>query len=241
VKRITDTRIFALVCLNAALYASILTLDILKVTYGITRTQGHICDVFKYTAIISCLIICIFALSHTRKQTARIQAIVFCFTLGADFCLLFTSSFAIGIGIFLGAHTFALIRYRRGWALPAGICAAALFFVVIGVFPRVMHADTGLALTFAVSIAYAVLIITVAISTFFAEQPCENAIFSRLGMILFLACDINVAVFNTLPSGHALYTASVILMWAFYLPAQTLLALSATDLPLINHRRSSRG
>ena len=71
------------------------------------------------------------------------------------------------------------------------------------------------------------LIISVTVSTFHAPQPRLNTLFSRIGMCLFLACDVNVAIFNALPAGLPTHTASIVLMWFFYLPAQTLLALSA--------------
>lgn len=225
-----DRRIFLLTCLNAALYIPIVVLDTMRAGGGVTLAQGYACDYCKYAAIISCLIICVFAYSSTRRRAARIQSIVFCITLAADFLLLFSPFFTAGVIVFLGAHLCALIRYRPRWALPAGACAAALFTAIMLYLPYRLHADTQSALFAAVCLAYALLIISVTVSTFFAEQPRRNSLLSRLGMLLFIACDINVMVFNTLPSGSAPHTAAIVLMWAFYLPAQTLLALSAADL-----------
>ena len=226
----TDKRIFIFVCLNAALYALILVFDIMRATRGVTEAQGLLCDSFKYAAIISCLLICLIARTHSRRDTARIQAVVFCFTLAADYALLFTDFFATGVLFFLGAHAFALYRYRPRWLLPAGAVAAALFFLTLLLLPRLLRADGHLTLVVAVCVAYAVLIISVTISTFHAPQPRINTLFSRGGMLLFICCDINVAIFNALPYGSIPHTFSTVLMWAFYLPAQTLLALSATDL-----------
>ena len=219
-----------LVCINAALYIFIIILDSMNASGDITRRQGLVCDFMKYAAIISCLIICLFARSHSRRQVARIQAVVFCITLVADFFLLFTPYFTAGVLVFIAAHTCALLRYKPRWALSAGICAAALFASAFLLMTPLFHPDPGLKLVVASCIAYATLIISVAISTFHAEQPRLNTLFSRAGMLLFLACDVNVAIFNALPAGSALHTASIVLMWLFYLPAQTLLALSATDL-----------
>jgi len=226
-KRFSDKRIFALFCLNAVLYALIVVLDVKKAAYYVTPAQGLACDVLKYTAIISCLLICIFAYSRTRARTPLIQTIVLCFTLGADFFLLFTPYFAAGVFVFLGAHLFALIRYKPRWAIPAGICAAAVFTLTILLAPRILHTGSDLTLIIAVCFSYAVLIISVTISTFHSPQPRLNTLFSRLGMCLFLVCDANVAIFNALPAGVPLHTSSIVLMWLFYLPAQTLLALSA--------------
>ena len=52
----------------------------------------------------------------------------------------------------------------------------------------------------------------------------------RLGIMLFLACDLNVLFFNVLPAGHVLVRAASVLMWFFYLPSQLLLALAPTVL-----------
>ena len=236
-KRISDRRIFTLVCLNAALYIPILILDLLKAMGEVTAAQGLASDCLKYAAIVSCLFICIFALSHERKNVARIQTLVFSITLAADFLLIFTDLFLIGVLVFIGAHACALLRYKPGWLLPVGISAAALFTIITLALPAALPpADIGLILVIASCSAYAVLIISVTVSTFHSWQPRENQLFSRLGMLLFLACDVNVFIFNLLPAGYTAYTASIVLMWLFYLPAQTLLALSAVNLPLINQK-----
>ena len=235
-KFFSDKRIFVLVCLNLVLYIIILILDI-RIASGFSQTPLFLDGVFKYPAIISCLLICLFTFSHSRKEAARIQAVVFCFTLGADFFLLFTDYFAAGVFVFLGAHICALIRYRKQWLLPVGIGAAALFIIIILLQQKLFHTNPDVALTSALCFAYGALIISVTVSTFFAFQPRTNTIFSRLGMLLFLVCDVNVLIYNLFPPVGGLYTVSIVLMWAFYLPAQTLLALSATDFTV--HRVSN--
>jgi len=226
-KRFSDKRIIIFVCLNAVLYVFILILDTMNAVSYISPAQGLVCDALKYAAIISCLCICAITYSRTRERTPLIQSIIFCVTLGADFFLLFTPYFVPGVFVFIGAHLCALIRYMPRWALPAGICALAVFLLVTFLAPRALHANAELTLFIAVCSAYAVLIISVTVSTFHAPQPRLNTLFSRIGMCLFLACDINVAIFNAMPAGMPAHTASIVLMWLFYLPAQTLLALSA--------------
>ena len=233
-KHFFDKRIVVLVCLNLGLYAAILLLDIRKAA-NLPETYDLIRSVLKYAAIVSCLLMCFFAFSHSRRKTAQIQALVFCFTLGADFFLLFTGYFEAGVSVFLGAHICALIRYRRQWLLPACIIAAALFAALALLLPVLSFAEPGAVLKAALCTAYGTLIISVTVSTFHSPQPQNSALFSRLGMLLFIMCDVNVMINNSLQES-ILYTPSVVLMWAFYLPAQTLLALSATDFPLIEHR-----
>ena len=235
--RISDKRIFILVCLNAALYVLIVILDVLKAGSGVTEAQGVASDLLKYAAVVSCLFICIFALSHDRRKVALVQMIVFCFTLGADFFLLFTDLFSVGVLIFIGAHTCALYRYRPGWLLKIGIPAAALFLIIMLFLPKILPADIGLTLVIAASSAYTLMIISVTVSTFHSPQPRQNELFSRIGMLLFICCDINVLFFNAMPIGSGIHTFSIVLMWLFYLPAQTLLALSAANLPLIRQKR----
>ena len=301
-KLFSDKRIFVLICLNAALYAVFLTLDIRNAN-GFPEVFEYADSILKYAAIVSCLLMCLFAFSHSSRRAARIQAIVFCFTLGADFFLLFTDFFAAGVFVFLGAHICALIRYRRRWLPRVCILAAALFTIALLLLSGPFNADTGTALTAALCFAYGTLIISVTVSTFHPEHPArreysaqpkysantedsshsvlpelsapsehsayyehseqprgnpaasdsqppqespaasgplpprESIFFSRLGMLLFIACDINVLLKNIIPRGNVLFTVSIVLMWAFYLPAQTLLALSATDLPLIRGKR----
>jgi hypothetical protein len=239
-KHLEDKRIFFLVCVNAALFVPVVVLDAVKAAASVTPAQGRLCDILKYAAIASCLLICIFAWARARKpgapqgeapdplfRAARIQTIVFCLTLAADFFLLFTPFAEAGLFIFFGAHMAALIRYKPKWAIPVGIFAAAAFCAALIAAPRLFRMDAPFSLFLAACSCYVVLIASVTASALFAKQPRANALCSRLGMLLFLACDVNVAIFNAGEPGHPPHTAAIVLMWLFYLPAQTLLALSA--------------
>ena len=66
------------------------------------------------------------------------------------------------------------------------------------------------------------------------EPKSRGNLIYAIGMLLFLLCDINVGVFNlsgfiSLPEHlyELLYSASSILMWTFYAPAQVLIAISS--------------
>ncbi len=52
----------------------------------------------------------------------------------------------------------------------------------------------------------------------------------RAGMLLFLACDLNVLLYNLLPASSLLWRLASVLMWFFYLPSQLLLVLAPTRL-----------
>lgn len=63
----------------------------------------------------------------------------------------------------------------------------------------------------------------------YKTYPKPNRQMVLIGMILFLLCDINVAMYNILSyfsNDNILYNVSSVSMWLFYLPSQVLLALS---------------
>ncbi len=78
-----------------------------------------------------------------------------------------------------------------------------------------------------------------AIRVTFRDRSSRNNLLYGLGMLLFLLCDINVGLFNlsgfiALPKDiySVIYFYSSILMWAFYAPAQVLIALSCHSFKL---------
>jgi hypothetical protein len=162
-----------------------------------------------------------------RKRDARLQVITFAFTLVADYFLLFTDDFALGVIIFWGAHLTAILRYRRQWRM------AGVILVCIGMVSCLMLAALGMggAVLYVASGVYTVLIVSVTVAAFMYEQGRFGDVCSRLGMILFLCCDVNLAIFNTTQVGTVLNDISAPLMWTFYLPAQILLSLSAAGQP----------
>jgi hypothetical protein len=245
--RIPLKRILICVIINAALYVCFVALDIADAA-GLSVTPALLPDVLKYAAIVSCLMITLFATLSSRAQatlssraqardpwqhrrSARIQSVVFAITLVSDFLLLFTDHFAAGLLVFLFAHLTALFRYRPRW-VPLFAAAAGALCLAALIARRSSDPAYQALPVILLCAAYAVLIIGVTISTFHAEQPRINTLFSRIGMILFLCCDVNVFLSNLLTAGDAFNDPARILMWVFYLPAQTLLALSAVPLPL---------
>lgn len=196
-----------------------------------------ICDIFfpsvikissylKYTGILLCLLMSVIVYFQSEyKRAAKLQIIILCFTVTADFFLLFTSNFQMGMFVFLGAHLFAILRYYPKlvkYCLLSLVLACVIWIISLLV-------NKPLDLMFCLPVTYLVLIIVATITTFVAKQDPVNNFLSRCGMLLFILCDINVALFNSVATDSALYSISSILMWAFYLPAQIMLSLSAYD------------
>jgi hypothetical protein len=182
----------------------------------------------------------------TYRRDARLQVVIFAFTLAADFLILFTPHFTTGIAVFCGAHLTATYRYAgaptaRKVAVIAGAVGAAIVTIATtsGVLsatgPQNLSASGSTAaaplLYAAAATPYALLIAAATVSAYRRRQARANNLLSRLGMTLFVLCDINVLLWNLrrgidmteIPSWTG------ILIWTFYLPAQTMLALSAYD------------
>jgi hypothetical protein len=255
--------IISLVLLNAALYALFTLADL--------RAFGHPAreiptDLLKYASLCACFVISLIALRDAPgRRDARLQVVIFAFTLAADFLILFTPRLTAGIAVFCGAHATAAIRYGGARRAARAVVVAAVAAAALAIFaslaphdpyppggwlgegPRYdetgaapsghhdaedgMTSARGLYAELAAIAAYATLISASTIFAFMRRQPRTNAILSRLGMSLFILCDLNVLLWNlregaVLP-GVPAWTG--ILMWTFYLPGQTALALSAMD------------
>jgi hypothetical protein len=247
-----DKKIIALIFLNGALYCAFLLCDFFA------ERGAFLSAMLKYCGIAVCLCIAAFAWRDAArrrdaggkrdtignrtadsrdaaewtaaKQDARLQTIVLGFTLIADYFLLFTPFFAAGILIFFGAHLTALRRYQPRW-FPFGLGGAIV--CVVAAILRAGGAENAGASAFfvTVSIGYGALIIAVTAAAFLTKLPYGKRVLAQAGMVLFMICDINVIQFNTQPPGSAAYGLAAVLMWAFYLPAQTALALSACHFP----------
>ncbi|MDR0519722.1 MAG: hypothetical protein LBG82_06700 [Clostridiales Family XIII bacterium] len=212
-------------------------------------------ECLKYAGICVCLAIALLVLRRTPRGTvphrrdAGHQVAILAFTLVADFFLLFGKYFEFAnsdwryeylawtLTIFCVAHAIAIHRYGGGkvmWVMLAcaglGHTPAAKF--LISEIPALgsQNADYYDALL-SLIVLYAALIIAATVTAFVRKQARANNLLSRLGMALFVLCDMNVFLWNAREMGALpdIPAWTYILMWAFYLPAQTMLALSAWD------------
>ena len=216
--KLLEKKNIALLCLLGILYVAFIIDDVF------VSSGASISSILKYIAILLCLVSAIVVFFQSgNARDARLQIIILLFTVIADYFLLFTSYFTAGILIFLGAHLTAIYRYHAP-IFKICVISVALAFVVWLVS---VIAGQPIDLMFCAVAAYMFTIITATIATFIARQAPVNNFLSRCGMILFLLCDVNVALYNSLPRDAAFSDTSMVLMWVFYLPAQTMLSLSA--------------
>jgi len=145
------------------------------------------------------------------------------FTLAADYFLILHDRHLIGVAVFCFAHAAYIIRaYAHTQARPRLLPAlVGLFLAAIGfIFLDPIYTVTAI---------YAGLFIFNIYVT--ARHLKRNRVLVITGLLLFAACDICVLLFN-LPRyfGAPAWLRDInLLIWVFYLPSQTLLAVSAVN------------
>lgn len=196
---------------EAILYAAFLTLDLLG--------RGGQTVWLKYAGILLCLAaVLLSALRGGDRQTAAALAL----TAGADlFLLVLNRHYAVGVLLFLCVQTLYFLRLRRAGAPRALWLRAGLPLLLgLGLCWLRMAAPLNLlaALYFSQLLSNTVLAWTL---------PGSRRRLFALGLTLFVGCDLCVGLFNSGLVSAGLYRAASVGMWAFYLPSQVLIALSA--------------
>ena len=206
------TAILSFVCVEAALYAAFLALDL---------TGGGGATALKYAGVLLCLA---FSLWCAARGGDGLVFPALALTALADlFLLVLDQWYALGVVIFLGAQSVYLIRLRLAaggrswWPLRAGLpLLAALVLYQLG---QATALNLLALLYFSQLLVNAVLAWTI---------PGRRWRLFALGLALFVGCDVCVGAFNSpglVPAG--LWQLARVGMWLFYLPSQVLIALSA--------------
>ena len=196
-------------------------------------------NMIKFICIILCFIISILTREHAlcNRDISLLQIGLFITILADLLLLILDSHYILGITLFCIVQIIYSIRYDVGntrstirkfiiifVAIPIG-------YIVINIF--IMKVD----FLFMIGLYYVVCLLTSLTKAIKAYKykiyPNPNRHMIALGMILFLMCDINVALYNIIGfislTGkfiNILYNISFISMWLFYLPSQVLLSLS---------------
>ena len=137
------------------------------------------------------------------------------FTVVADYFLLFTDRWELGILAFILAHylrvlTLSLTLSEKRGGLYSGLILAAIGLIYIFHLPR----------TEGLGLIYAALILA---GTCLAINRGNKLL--MWGYFLFLACDLSVVFANYPLLGPGISSIFRKLIWIFYLPSQVLLAI----------------
>ncbi|NLX61191.1 MAG: hypothetical protein GXZ06_01495 [Tissierellia bacterium] len=199
----------------------------------------------KYTGVskylkLMCILLCFFlSLLYEHKAFSmcdiRLLQIGLFLTVFADFFLLILDNYyEIGVAIFILVQIIYSIRYRtkkeRGSVKKYIRMVGGVFLIYIVVYnfkklPLILLLSLIYGICFIINLYRSIIV--------YAENiyPKLNSIMVVVGMILFLLCDINVAIFNIIKNSYfqfngLLYKMSYVAMWFFYVPSQVLLSLS---------------
>jgi len=196
------------------LYAKFLYLDILTAgNYALSRN-------LKYASIWLCFLLAILLWkSSSNKADSLLVCIALTFTLIADWFLLFTNHHQLGVFFFCFVQLTYLQRFKgKNFKISLYLASTVFIFIAITTFSFNLYV---------ISTLYAYLIISCSIATFTTKLPKFNRNLAQIGLILFILCDIHVALLNTLPPSHHYYHLTTIATWLFYLPSQLILTLSS--------------
>lgn len=220
-KQLVKNRLNSLLIIGIiVLYIAFLSLDIFSIPRSIHSRY------LKYASIVLCLMLASsFALQSRNKRDSNYVVLALIFTMMADTFLLFTHHQITGVFFFCLVQLIYLKRYNSRF-FKVGICFSVIAAIVHLLLPfQPLYVIAGL---------YALLIGSCFLSTFHTKLPKFNLYSARIGMFLFILCDIHVALYNQLSTSFSYYRFVTVAMWLFYLPSQFLLAMSASY-PKVDH------
>ncbi len=192
--------------------------------------------ILKYISILFCFFITLMIGKdsiHKRDRTL-LQFGMLC-TVFADFFFLILNHYIVGIGFFCLVQIIYYFRYK-GRIIPSILFRFLLgFLLIIGIHLLLNLLEVKVEWILTMASFYALCIITSVIESIHVLKvngyPAINRWLIVLGMVLFLLCDINVALSYLMKSyAIELYGTSATLIWIFYLPSQVFLSLSGYPL-----------
>lgn len=217
------------------LYVSFLRMDFFNIK-GILSS-----NTLKYISILFCVLITLMT-GKAALNTWDISLLHFglIMTALADLCLLLLDYFTLGVIVFCIVQITYCIRYIPGKAQSTAVYFSTVFFIIVLGFLALGIFIKSLDILIPAALFYSICLITSVYRAIYACRsglfPSPNRYLIAVGMICFLFCDINVALFNIskilgAASGslHNIADISSSLMWFFYLPSQVMLALSGYD------------
>ncbi len=183
------------------------------------------------------------------KRDANMMKLIFSLIILADASLVVVPHPLIGISLFFFVQLGLTLRNSLGMSKKIGfkrnnkirgslfintVLVTVLFILIL---MRIINRHMDDKLLLIIMVLYG-LMISISLWTALANYllglfPRVNSIMVSLGMVFFVLCDINVGLYLVLPSGLIKIIFSN-LIWVFYTPALTLLALSGYNYK--NHR-----
>lgn len=219
--------------LNIINYCIFITVDFLH-----KSNLWEYSNLLKYIGILICFIITLLIGQDCYDPLDKnlIRMALF-FTLIADFNFLIINNYVLGISFFCLVQFTYIIRHNRGKNIKKYNCFFILIiYITLFLLLNCMNLFHHNNLIISLSLIYGLILIHSVITSlgafkreFFSQKTC---ILITLGLVLFLFCDVNVALYNindylTLNNKYNNFQSiSNFLIWIFYLPSQIFLSLS---------------
>lgn len=189
-------------------YLSFLSIDFLNIG------SPHLSNVLRYIGLVTCAL-CSFKGNSNNLKLAMVL------TLICDFILLFTEHIIAGIFIFIIVHILHAKRYLNLFNFNQKYIALPCAISIIGFSLYYYLTDNllyGIVLAYAVMLIFSVCITI--ISTIKHKNQNVTPVKLMIAMLLFLACDICIALSTTiLPKADNF-------IWLFYLPSEWIISNS---------------
>ncbi len=192
----------------------------------------------KYICIILCFLICLLTEKNPFDSLDSFLLKTGLFiTMFADLFLTVFNYYVLGVILFSLVQIIYSIRYEIMKSSKTFLIIITIFLLLIFTYLTIHLFTTKIDVLFIAVLFYSICIIISLIKAIKAYKsnlyPYPNKHMIVCGMVLFLLCDINVALHNVtevmLLSGNlidTLHNISAILIWLFYIPSQVLLSLS---------------
>ena len=205
----------------AILYSFVLSLDFFPRHFFLSS------DYINYFCILLCFFLSLLIGKHNLNvKDLRLLQLGLFITCLADLCLIIFNYFTFGVALFCLVQIIYSIRYKFNDALLIIKYFAFIFTCIFTTYFIINLTLMNLNILFVFALFYVICLITSVIFAIKSKYSKINKYMVACGMILFLLCDINVALGN-MPS--LAYQLSTSLIFVFYLPSQLLLALSGID------------
>lgn len=214
------------------LYALFIYIDIFDGKFTISL------DRIKYICIVLCFLISILTGKDAlnKRDLCLLQLGLF-FTVIADFFLIILVNNVLGVVSFCFTQIFYSIRYRSG-EFKLVLKNSIIIFLLVSIFYlTVNHFIADMDILIGISLYYSIFLISNVVKSIkickYNLYPSPNKYLIAIGMVLFLLCDINVALRSISGDIYSLWNIADLytnifssLVWIFYIPSQVLLSLS---------------
>lgn len=193
-------------------------------------------NIIKYIGIILCFILTLITNCKEYLSDARLLQMGMLFTTFADLALVIFDSQLIGVILFTIVQLFYIARYTRDSFRNIFKRLLMIFIIIFGIYLFISKFifKTSFILI-AAGLFYAICLIVSVVKGLEISRDSSylnpNKYFIAMGMILFFLCDMSIAIAYILRTYSILNLSYLFsnLIWIFYLPSQTLLAISGYE------------